>query len=156
MKTPKEIKKGLEHCAIEGADCTGCVYRDECMEEYDNAPIQRDALAYIQQLEEKVSKLEKRCDAEQLNATYAITELKEVKRRMLRNVEIIMNTFPKWISVEERLPENCVEVLLYYKKGYLSMGYWDDDLCEWDGMTDEKIVRPDYWMPLPEPLKEGT
>lgn len=53
VKTHEEIKKGLEQCTTDGADCTGCIYRDECMEEYDNAPIQRDALAYIQQLEER-------------------------------------------------------------------------------------------------------
>ena len=125
MKTPDEIKKGLECCFFECDDtspvdhCRACPYRPNglCFRS-----LITDALAYIQQLEDHIRDLTKKV--------------------------------PKWISVEERLPENCVEVLLYYKKGYLSMGYWDDDLCEWDGMTDEKIVRPDYWMPLPEPLKE--
>lgn len=50
---PEEIKKGLEHCTTDGADCTGCIYHDECMEEYVNAPIQRDALAYIWQLKNR-------------------------------------------------------------------------------------------------------
>jgi len=95
MKTPDEIKKGLECCAQPGFNsCKDCPYKGEC----DKMENITDALAYIQQLEEKVSKLEKRCDAEQLNATYAISELAEVKLRMLRNVESIMNMFPKWIN----------------------------------------------------------
>ena len=99
-KSPDEIKRGLETCAKGYEPCSGnCTYE----ESHGSAPkcmiaLQEDVLAYIQQLEEKVSKLEKRCDAEQLNATHAITELAEVKRRMLRNVETITNMFPKWIN----------------------------------------------------------
>ena len=58
---------------------------------------------------------------------------------------------PKWISVEERLPESEVPVLLLYKSGYRVIGYWYDDFAEWDDMSDAQISHPDFWMPLPEP-----
>lgn len=57
MKTPEEIKKGLEQCA-ETDTCENCHYRDDCMEVFRNTPVTKDALAYIQQLEERNSKLE--------------------------------------------------------------------------------------------------
>lgn len=50
MKTPEEIKKGLEQCA-ETATCEHCHYRDDCMKVLKNTPLTKDALAYIQQLE---------------------------------------------------------------------------------------------------------
>ena len=51
MKTPEEIKKGLEICG--GADCRGCPYDGTtCDNELNN-----DALAYIQQLEDHIGDL---------------------------------------------------------------------------------------------------
>ena len=56
MKTPEEIKKGLE-CCMGVADCCACPYKKEssdvgksCVETST-----KDALAYIQQLEEKAA-----------------------------------------------------------------------------------------------------
>lgn len=74
MKTPEEIKKGLECCTKDG-DCTRCPYNHiygRMCKVYRN----NDALAYIQRLEAQV---------------------------------------PKWISVEERLPENEKPVLIATK-----------------------------------------
>ena len=55
MKTPEEIKKGLKHCSEKAGGktkCSECVYfkdgRGWC-----STAITRDALAYIQQLEEQ-------------------------------------------------------------------------------------------------------
>lgn len=50
MKTPEEIKRGLECCAIRKS-CAACPYNDgkpsvECMD-----TLEADALAYIRQLE---------------------------------------------------------------------------------------------------------
>ena len=50
MKTPEEIKKGLECCASFLFDCPHCSYYEvgdgDCVDE-----VKRDALHYIQQLE---------------------------------------------------------------------------------------------------------
>lgn len=51
MKTPDEIKRGLEVCTgFEG--CAACPYHDEGM--HGCVGLEEDALAYIQQLEAKV------------------------------------------------------------------------------------------------------
>jgi hypothetical protein len=56
MKSPDEIKKGLECCAISYADCNNeCPYKSDC----DGSQILKDALALIQQLEATVSEKEK-------------------------------------------------------------------------------------------------
>ena len=87
MKTPEEIKKGLECCSdayeFDG-DCIECPYKDEqwCVDK-----LKIDALAYIQQLENQIGELAEK--VAQLEATQ-----------------------PKWVSVEERLPEPNTTVLL--------------------------------------------
>ena len=53
MKKPDEIKKGLEHC-INGEDCTGCTYHDDCATALDCNPMHKDLQAYIHQLESKL------------------------------------------------------------------------------------------------------
>lgn len=53
MKTPEEIKKGLEACGTLDGDCENCPYDDgkqlTCAER-----LRRDALEYIQRLEEVI------------------------------------------------------------------------------------------------------
>lgn len=48
-RTPEEIKKGMECCCTEDLHCSGCNYCNIC--DIDVHAIDRDALAYIQQLE---------------------------------------------------------------------------------------------------------
>lgn len=61
---------------------------------------------------------------------------------------------PEWISVNEKYPEDGRHVLIAYKNSeYVSVGYFDEGFAEWDSLYDNEIVRPDYWMPLPEPPK---
>ena len=56
MKTPEEIKKGLEFCGSDN-DCLPslCPYYHECLFE-DEYALQKDALTYILQLEAQVPK----------------------------------------------------------------------------------------------------
>lgn len=67
----------------------------------------------------------------------------------------------RWIPVEERLPESCVDVLCWYEYYHWTpekvlpeygIGYW------WNGMWCGEVAngrerRVLYWMPLPEPPK---
>lgn len=62
MRTPEEIKKGLE-CCIKNSEeaCYNCPYMIDC-ETFDNAGNHsRDALAYITQLEQRLASAGKTC-----------------------------------------------------------------------------------------------
>lgn len=157
MKTPDEIKQGLECC---GGDCFNgneeCPYDKDDLKENISCIrwMSKDALAYTHQLEAQV---------------------------------------PKWISVEERLPDNGVYVLAAVKfsgvfsgGGYMCDAFYahkftitsefaDELACEyceekdeyfleegwyeviknWDDYSSIKIVdKVTHWMPLPELPKE--
>lgn len=124
MKTPEEIKKGLECCDFEhwqGRKCEQCPYMnadDEWCDSMDE--IRGDAIAYIQQLESQV---------------------------------------PKWISVEERLPEKSGYYLcwvpkytttdvIHYSAKYMAFNAFDTTYIS------ESALPVTRWMPLPEPPKE--
>lgn len=61
-------------------------------------------------------------------------------------------TVQEWISVEERLPEEKANCIVYYQHAYCDNdGYWEIGICFYDG---EKFrINPAYkvthWMPLP-------
>lgn len=109
MKTPDEIKKGLECCKADDAQCEICPFVKieglQCVTHMADC-----ALSYIQQLENHIGEL---------------TEM----------VEQIEAARPKWISVDDRVPEQFVSVLVYMpgeypfptvREGYLRPdGKWD-------------------------------
>lgn len=60
MKTPYTIKNGLAYCSGNNDKCNGCPYNTD-NEDYENKCLDElivDALAYIQQLEDRNEKLE--------------------------------------------------------------------------------------------------
>lgn len=65
-------------------------------------------------------------------------------------------TVQEWISVDDRLPEEKANCIVYYQHSYCDNdGYWEIGMCFYDG---EKFqLNPAYkvthWMPLPEPPK---
>ena len=66
----------------------------------------------------------------------------------------------KWISVKERLPKVGERVLLF--SGVLQNELYEFDECEgkhyWyrEELDSAIFIKDnDYWMPLPEPPKEG-
>lgn len=146
MKTPDEIKKGLEHCSEDG--CKGCNYEDDCNMADGFSVLAADALAYIQQLEEDQKERDVLADAYQ---------------------ELEANQ-PKWISVDaEQKPVHGHEYLCVCSLP-------DDPKHEWDWMmvlrwyaygsngyvdrphfTDEGVngMTVTHWMPLPQLPKEG-
>ena len=98
-----------------------------------------DALAYIQQLEVENERLLNSYDA----ALCETADMHSISKAAEAQV-------PRWISVEERLPEDMVDILLYgegrYGMGVRSNGWW---CCE--DMDGTHIT---HWMPLPEPPEE--
>lgn len=104
-RIPDEIKKGLECCTVEGEfrDCDNCPYMKdiECQEE-----TRRDALALIQQLEA----VAKSTEQIRWERDIAIGQLKELGLSLGEKVD---GKVTRWISVEERLLEDDVNVLIY-------------------------------------------
>ena len=73
--------------------------------------------------------------------------------RMDKELEQSLNeaVTPRWISVKDRLPEVCENVLVYGIDGFVDIGCLGN-YGEWEGC--ESI--PTHWMPLPEPPKDTT
>lgn len=65
-------------------------------------------------------------------------------------------TVQEWISVDDRLPEEKADCIVYYQHAYCDNdGYWAIGMCFYDG---EKFqLNPAYkvthWMPIPQPPK---
>ncbi len=60
----------------------------------------------------------------------------------------------KWISVEDRLPENGVWVMAYQDCGWIGVSQIEEDGWHWYTQDLVKLSDPTHWMPLPEPPKE--
>ena len=134
MKTLEETKKVLRECD-EGYACRRihCPYDDglnlgngsRCM-----LDTRKDALAHIQQLEAQNAEL-------------------------VRNADELAAKVPKWISVEERLPDGPGEVLVVLYGCVVNAWYCGDGEFE---TGSGLVLRNDgvtHWMPLPEPPEEG-
>lgn len=76
-------------------------------------------------------------------------------RDALALIERLEAKVPRWISVDERLPEGEGSYLTYALGMEIVLDYncygewWDDELNHYDGSVT-------HWMPLPEPPKEGA
>ena len=136
VKTPEEIKMGLEKCGVIRGRCKGCPYYGE-MECVSNHSA--DALAYIKQLED---------------------QFRDIPQMVGKDINV-----PSWISVEERLPE-VSDVVLVIANGkprenitlhnaLLIASFWGEEGWIADGFEGWDKLDVSYWMELPEPPKEG-
>ena len=121
MKTPDEIKNGLNHCSEDGHK--QCPYNYDCNMADGFSVLAYDANAYIQQLENHIGEL-----------TEKVAQ-------------------PRWISVEERLPEENGKYIVCTAKGSV---YCTKFSVGVRGSFHTDInTHITHWMPLPEPPKEG-
>ena len=136
MKTPDEIKKALRICSGKLLDyCDACNYCNWSSDCACNSRMCADALDYIQQLENQIGEL-----------TEKVAQLEAAQ--------------PKWISVDERLPEQFVSVLVYMPDEYpcptVHEGYLRPD-GKWDAehytRTPDEVT---HWANMPEPPKEDA
>lgn len=136
MKTPDEIKRGLE-CALCDKPADLCGEKCPGWSAYSLAEMRQDehvsdALAYIQQLETKSHQLIKK--TEQLEAHV-----------------------PRWISVGERLPP-MGEVLISHCGHVCIAWHHGKGTFETGSRMMLVVGRHDitHWMPMPEPPKGGV
>lgn len=64
-----------------------------------------------------------------------------------------------WISVEKVLPSEDKQVLVYdlrTRDCYTAKLFRPTSVFAWDALGFAVTVSDTYWMPLPEPPKEGT
>ena len=62
----------------------------------------------------------------------------------------------KWISVDDRLPEEKVDCIVHYKHAYCDNDdYWAIGMCFYDGEKFQlgPAYKVTHWMPLPQPPK---
>ena len=127
MKTPEEIKKGLEACGSD--ECHGhhtdCPYEDDLL---CTMHICGDARAYIHQLENHIGELTEK-------------------------VALLEAAQPKWISVEERLPDAGEKVMIRGVKNGMQIGAFSGIIRPgknrrwwWKKNT---ILEVTHWMPTP-------
>lgn len=91
-----------------------------------------------------------------------ITKQERVRANLQDEIWQLQQQVPRWISVEERLPEDCKHVLVFMRRNFIvgwSIDYWHID-TDWldDGNWSKHPAGGYYnithWMPLPEPPKE--
>ena len=125
MKTPDEIKKGLLICSGGFGDCAECPYHQIPAA---CMKLSQDALAYIHQLENHIGEL-----------TEKVAQLEAAQ--------------PKWISVEERLPDAGEKVMIRGVKNGMQIGAFSGIIRPgknrrwwWKKNT---ILEVTHWMPTP-------
>ena len=66
------------------------------------------------------------------------------------------NVLAKWISVDDRLPEEKVDCIVHYKHAYCDNDdYWAIGICFYDGEKFQMdwSYKVTHWMPLHKPPK---
>ena len=137
MKTPEEIKKGLERCG-DITHCNTCENSFLCQ-------IEEDALAYIQQLEDENASMQQVIrDAKQhiKSARQHAENMQELTNQLEANQ-------PRWISVKEMFPKHK-QVVLAYVDPCLEIVQWNeaDELWEADNGWFKLDIFT-HWMPIP-------
>ena len=74
-----------------------------------------------------------------------------------QEIEKLRGQLPRWIPVEERLPEDRSDVLVvtyWHERWGVYMGWCAPERAAWSvhvGIGDRNDVAVTHWMPLPEP-----
>ena len=131
MKTPEEIKKGLQCCAKDG--CYDCPYVTECDLGKRGTPYDADALSYIQQLEDHIR------DITKMIPTWISVEDEQKPKQM----EQVLCTYGFDGDTEKHVDK--LTYFAYGDNGYVTGAHFTDE-----GMCGMRVT---HWMPRPEPAK---
>ena len=61
----------------------------------------------------------------------------------------------EWISVKDKLPENCIEVLVYDTDCGIVIGWYDEEIGDFAADFISPLDAMTHWQSLPEPPKDG-
>jgi hypothetical protein len=129
-KTPDEIKKGLKQCSSGLAACScECPYHEDGTCNSDAFSVEKDALAYIQQLESTISQVSKAlCGKENATAEEIIAAFDQVKRERDAAVEAC-GKFPCKSCAESENGDNCnwCAVVNGHRTGYVWRGVEEEE-----------------------------
>ena len=138
MRSPEEIKKGLEYCsekAEKKTKCSECIYFND-PRGWCSTTITKDALAYIQQLEARMEAF----------ADEALIYIQQLEAKQ-----------PRWISVKKRFPEDGQKIIAAFRnEGGLVVDQarysnGEFDFASWAYVWGDNVT---HWMPLPQPPEE--
>lgn len=147
MKTPEEIKKGLECCVTaENSDtCNACPYFDGSGELHCISTLAKDAIDYIKQLE---------ADAATFYAKATETKAKVQKdyEGFVDVIHALADQIPQWVSVKERLPDGDGKYIVCTTKGSVYCAKFSNRGGPY--FHTDMNTHIAYWMPLPEPPED--
>lgn len=145
MRTPEEIKKGLEYCSEKAkrkTNCSECIYFND-PRGWCSTAITKDALSYIQLLEARMEAL----------TDEALDYIQQLEQRLVEANKTSM----RWISVGEQLPENGQKIIAAFRDGgglIVDQARYSNeefDFASWAYVLGNNIT---HWMPMPLPPEE--
>lgn len=138
MRTPEEIKEELQTCCELIADYGSWVPLDG---EFVTL-VCGDALDYIQQLEARVNER-----WSEIKQTLSVITMQErVRADLEERIYQLQAQVPRWISVDERMPEDG-ELVLVCGDDVVTSGRLDAKHGLWITHDDVDIT---HWMPMPK------
>ena len=157
MTRPDEV---TEYLRCGGANCDNA-----CASMFDRLGVEDCKTwrvhGYVQQLEERVAHL----DALNQQNLSVITMQERTRARLVEQISQLESLAPRWISVEERLPEvdkrydgyeYSAELLVYDGLRRRAAYYCHTSGVWYDSRYEDDTFEVTHWMPMPEPPKEGT
>ena len=94
------------------------------------------------------------CIQENVSCKEKNLEAADLIKQQAAKIKELEEKIPRWISVDDRLPEEKVNCIVHYKHAYCDNDdYWAIGICFYDGEKFQMDLsyKVTHWMPLPEP-----
>lgn len=146
----EKVKECLHICLTEEDDCTRCSYHKQGYPFSCRFDLMKDAFAAIEEL---MAQVKDKDFLIQQQADEIERLRRDVKKQHEKMIELAKR-LPHWVSVEERVPDDSREVIIFHTSGIIGVGsFIRPNWYQWysgGGLP----VDVTHWMPMPEPPKE--